>query len=192
MDLVRDVTRPTWYVHSHGICPQWTSAKEQTFLNTDFVWGNIDVIFSFSIIPQHWAHGVTHDSIMSLLRQNVATSFWRNSDIIIASCVRWAGTRLTYVTWWRHQIEIFSALLAICAGNSPVRGEFPAQRPVTRSFDVFFDLRPNKRLGKQSWGWWYETPSSSLWRHRNEPWYGCCWPGDVRGPSYLGLTRSIS
>ena len=30
-----------------------------------------------------------------------------------------------------------SALLAICAGNSPVPGEFPAQRPVTRSFDVY-------------------------------------------------------
>ena len=43
--------------------------------------------------------------------------------------------------WWRHQMETFSALLAICAGNSPVPGEFPAQRPVTRSFDVFFDLR---------------------------------------------------
>ena len=43
-------------------------------------------------------------------------------------------------------METFSALLAICAGNSPVPGEFPTQRPVTRSFDVFFDLRPNKRL----------------------------------------------
>ena len=43
-------------------------------------------------------------------------------------------------------MEAFSALLAICAGNSPVTGEFPAQRPVTRSFDVFFDLRLNKRL----------------------------------------------
>ena len=41
-------------------------------------------------------------------------------------------------------MEIFSALLAICAGNSPVIGEFPAQRSVTQSFDVFFDLRPNK------------------------------------------------
>ena len=51
--------------------------------------------------------------------------------------------------WWRHQMETFSALLAICAGNSPVPGEFPAQRPVTRSFDVYFDLRPNKRLSKQ-------------------------------------------
>ena len=41
--------------------------------------------------------------------------------------------------WWRHQMKTFSALLAICAGNSPVPGEFPAQRPVTWSFDVFFD-----------------------------------------------------
>ena len=64
-------------------------------------------------------------------------------------------------------METFSALLAICAGNSPVPGEFLAQRPVTRNFDVFFDLRLNKRLGKQSWGWWFETPSRPLWRHRN-------------------------
>ena len=62
-------------------------------------------------------------------------------------------------SWWRHQMETFSVFLALCAGNSPVTGEFPAQRPVTRSFDVFFDLRLNNRLSKQSWGWWFETPS---------------------------------
>ena len=74
--------------------------------------------------------------------------------------------------WWRHQMEAFFALLAISAGNSPVTGEFPAQRPVKRSFDVFFDLRTNKRLSKQWWGWWFETPSSPLWRHCNDyvPW----------------------
>ena len=54
------------------------------------------------------------------------------------------------ITWWRHQMETFSALLATCAGNSPVPGEFPTQRPVTQSFDVHFDLRPNKQLSKQS------------------------------------------
>ena len=48
-------------------------------------------------------------------------------------------------------------------------GEFPTQRPVTRSFDVFFDLRLNKQLSKQSWGWWFETPSCSFWRHCNGP-----------------------
>ena len=42
-------------------------------------------------------------------------------------------------------------------------GEFPTQRPMTRSFDVFFDLRLNKRLNKQPWGWWFETPSWSIW-----------------------------
>ena len=47
-------------------------------------------------------------------------------------------------------METFSALLALCAGNSPINGEFPAQRPVTRSFDVLFDLRLNKRLSKQT------------------------------------------
>ena len=56
---------------------------------------------------------------------------------------------------------------ALCAGNSSVTGEFPTQRLVMRSFDVFFDLRLNKWLSKQSWGWWFETPSRPLWRHSN-------------------------
>ena len=66
-------------------------------------------------------------------------------------------------------METFSTLLAIYAGNSPVPGEFPTQKPVTQSFDVFFDLRLNKRLSKQSWGWWFEMLSCPLWRHHNEP-----------------------
>ena len=74
---------------------------------------------------------------------------------------------LTPFAWWRHQMETFFALLDSCAGNSPVPGEFPTQRPVTQSFDVFFDLRLNKRLCKQWWGWWFETLSRPLWRHRN-------------------------
>ena len=52
-------------------------------------------------------------------------------------------------------------------GNSPVTSEFPSQRPVTRIFDVCFDLRLNKRLSKQSWYWWFDTPSRPLWRHGN-------------------------
>ena len=47
-------------------------------------------------------------------------------------------------------METFSTLLALCAGNSPVTGEFLTQRPVTQNFDVFFDLRLNKQLNKQS------------------------------------------
>ena len=62
------------------------------------------------------------------------------------------------------------------------------QRPVTRSFDVFFDLHLNKRLSKQSWGWWSGTPSLSLWRHYNDKnplW--CGWPQIC----FAGFTRDI-
>ena len=61
-------------------------------------------------------------------------------------------------SWWRHQIETFSTLLAICAGNSPVTGAFPTQKPVTRSLDVFFDFRMN--------GWVNNGEAGDLGRHR--------------------------
>ena len=67
--------------------------------------------------------------------------------------------------WWRHQMETCSALLALNVGNSPPTGEFPSL--MTRSFDVFFDLRLNKPLSKQSRRRWFQTPSRSIWRHCN-------------------------
>ena len=78
-------------------------------------------------------------------------------------------THRNIFAWWRHQLETFSALPAICAGihRSPVNpGEFPTRMPVR----CFFDLRPNKRLSKQSWGWWFETPSFPLCRHCHGYW----------------------
>ena len=100
---------------------------------------------------------------------NILTEiFTRSSNIWL---VHTPYIAVTGSSWWRHQMETFSALLAIGAGNSPVTGEFPIQRPVTRSFDVFFDLRLSKRLSKQSWGWWFETPSRPLWRHSNDIWF---------------------
>ena len=67
--------------------------------------------------------------------------------------------------------NIFRVTGSLC-GEFTAPGEFPTQRPVTRSFDVFFDLRLNKRLSKQLSGWWFETPSWSLWRQCN----GCPHP----------------
>ena len=70
-------------------------------------------------------------------------------------------------SWWRHQMETFSALLALCKGNSSVTGEFPSQSPVlARSCNVFFDLHLSKRLSKQSRRRWFETPWCLLWHHR--------------------------
>ena len=62
--------------------------------------------------------------------------------------------------------NIFRVTGPLC-GEFTGPGEFHAQRPVTRSFDVFSDLRLNKQLSKQPWGWWFETPLWSLWRHCN-------------------------
>ena len=61
--------------------------------------------------------------------------------------------------WWRQKMETFSVSPTVCAGNPLVTGEFPLQRPVTRSFGVLFDLRLNMRLGKQGWGWWFGLPN---------------------------------
>ena len=69
-----------------------------------------------------------------------------------------AATTLSRETWWRHHMETFSALLALCAGNSPVTGEFHAQRPVTRGFHVFFGLCMN--------GWVNNRKAGDLRRHR--------------------------
>ena len=77
--------------------------------------------------------------------------------------------------------NVFRVIGPLC-GNSPVTGEFPTQRPVTRGFDVFFELRLNKRYSKQSLGWWLETPSWSLWRQCNG-WTGL---------TYFYITRSRS
>ena len=96
--------------------------------------------------------------------------------------------------WWRHQMETFSALLALCTGNSPVTGEFPSQRPVTWTFDVFFDLRLNKRLSKQARDWWFETSSPSLWRHcYNFSWMKniVCW-FQFHACLFLGILSSLS
>ena len=81
------------------------------------------------------------------------------------------NSRSGLCSWWRHQMETFSALLARCAGNSPPP---PSQRVVTRTFDVFFDLCLNKRLSKLSRRRWFETPWRSLWRHCNAKSWRCC------------------
>ena len=110
-----------------------------------------DTVVKLNIISFHW-------------EIEVSTTFENQSAHIKLPVQRYGC--VLWVSWWRHRMETFSTLLALnCSGNSPVTGEFPTLRPVSRSFDVFFDLRLNKRLNKQSWGWWFETPSCSLWRN---------------------------
>ena len=140
-----------------------------------FVGYTVCKICFWKCYPQNGGHFVQTRGMLTL-------DFLSNIRLCLETEVRynwkWVGfkaseaqvgyTDFDDAAWWRHQMEIFSALLALCAENSPVAGEFPTQRPVTRSFEVFFDLRLNNRLRKQSWGWWFETLSCPLWRHCNE------------------------
>ena len=83
------------------------------------------------------------------------------------------------VVWYKSSLStslIVTSMTIMTSSNGnifhvtdPLCGEFTGdrQRPVAQNFDVFFDLRLNKRLGKQSWGWWFETPSRPLWHHCN-------------------------
>ena len=90
--------------------------------------------------------------------------------------------RYFYVSFSTNTVEILlklradassgpGAVKAFLQGSSspsPSPSPSSSRRRVTQSFDVFFDLRLNKRLSKQSWGWWFETPSRPLWRHCND------------------------
>ena len=92
-------------------------------------------------------------------KSNSWRNFIENMCIIVVITVPVSSLAPLGATWWRHQMETFSALLAICAGNSPVPGEFPTQRPVTRSFDIFLIC---------VWinGWVNNRETGDLRRHR--------------------------
>ena len=89
-------------------------------------------------------------AIMVIWSHNLLVKYGHCSQLMMTS---WNG-------------NIFRVTGPLC-GEFTGPGDFPTQRPVTRSFDVFFDLHPNKRLSRQPWGWWFETPSWSLWRQCN-------------------------
>ena len=136
----------------------------------DLIRSTVRNFICYSLKPESFhvvmtSSGVTSDDKVG----SITTLGVTHSSCNIFSCpqTRQLCLWIDGISWWRHQMETFFALLALFAGNSPVTGEFPSQRPVTRSFNVFFDLGLTKRLSKQSKRWWFETPSCSLWRHRN-------------------------
>ena len=101
-------------------------------------------------------------SIIKAIQRNIPSVY-----VFCISCCQMHGISFIHyddIIKWKY----FSALLALCAGNSLVTCEFPSKRPVTRSFAVFFYPRLNKRLSKQSWLQWFETPSRQLWCRCND------------------------
>ena len=148
------------------------------------IWTNDDLV-CWRIYASLGLHGFETDKRDAVYQIGVSvnSASERRRYNVTSSLIGWVHTRngSCIEAWWRtHASEnwvtmmtssngnIFLVTGPLC-GNSPVTGEFPSQRPVTRGFDIFFDLRLNKRLSKQWWGWWFETPS--LWRHCNVYFY---------------------
>ena len=135
----------------------------QAILLVNLTWVALRCRLSTVILPSMW-------------HRSLAGSVALPSDMQDSVLLRLLEPRLLtwkITPWWRHQMETFSVLLALCGGgggDSSVTGEFPSQRPVTRSYDVLFDLRLNKRFSKHSRRRWFETPSRPLWRHSNAVW----------------------
>ena len=101
------------------------------------------------------------------LAKSLATVFYRSDNRGPWSHIA-CDILATVIMMTSSNGNIFRATGPLCGGFTGYRWipvNSPYKIPLTRSFDVFFDLRLNKRLSKQSWGWWFETPSCPLWRH---------------------------
>ena len=118
---------------------------------------------TFSAPSHHWnQYWLIIDWILMNTTQHIPVKFQKKYGFDSWKCFAKCLNMMT-----SSNGSIFRVTGPLC-GEFTGPGEFPAQRPVTWSFDIFFHLRPNKRLSKQPWGLWFETPSWSLWRHCNE------------------------
>ena len=128
-----------------------------------------------------------HDDVIKWKALHITSPLWEETidhrSVTVSNALLWCFLRWTscwektapWLSCDTHFINmmtssngnIFRVTGHLC-GEFTGPGEFPAQRPVTRSFDVFCDLSLNKRLSKQSRGWSFETQSHPLWRHCNE------------------------
>ena len=179
--------------HGVGVLPTYGTRRPFLAKNNNVVlFLQYHVFYQENLcIPKIWRvfgfRSFSRSFIHWLLRYETRFLEWASCPTL-PYCWSWPPKK-NELAWWRHQMETFSALLAICAGTSPVSGEFPTQRPVTRGFDVFFDLRLNKRLSKQSWGWWLETLSWSLWRQSNGTGQ---WPIEASGFHHSDQTSTLT
>ena len=165
----------SWSAPSHNLNQWWFDYRRNVFEN---ILKMSSILFRSQCVNSlwpgdaMWRHrlGSTLDRVMACrlvipshhLKQNLSCGIHLSaiSKEVFMSLIRnmCSGTALLHddVIEWKHFPRYW-----------PFSGEFPTQRPVTRSFDVFFDLRPNERFSKHSWSWWLKTQSSPLWRHSN-------------------------
>ena len=126
------------------------------------------IAFEMHLLPS--TYNSASNAIWFVICRDLVSNLFKPNAFIIA------GAAIVYcsipVMMTSSNGTIFRVTGPLC-GEFTGPGEFPAQRPMTRSFDVFFDLRLDGRLGKHSWGWWLEKPSCPLWRQSDVSWVPC-------------------
>ena len=150
--LVPRTAKPNFWIN-------WRTKSYAHFKINNLIWAYSTVSFLKNASLCNIARGVV------ILMLQIQRELKYNLDMPLARNVLWLNgdgesEQVSEQLWWRHQMETFSALLALCAGKSPVTGEFPSQRPVTQSFDVFFDLCLNN-------GWVNNCEAGNLRCHRS-------------------------
>ena len=154
------------------VCSNWQQRKHlSSFVRRIHQWLPSHRIRNTENVSLSWRH--IHFMIHIVDSATLVSLLFNCASVTLISAVVIFHSK-SHRIWWRHQMESFSTLLALCVGNSMVTGEFPTQRPVTRSFDVYSDLCLNKRLCEQSRDCWFDSPSRSLWRHSNDLHRSCC------------------
>ena len=143
----------------------------------------------------HFSLGAMSDNVHDTLSPVVIKMHYTFHGYVIAlnAIPLWYISHHIWYAW--HSIymmtssngSIFRVTGHLCGEFTGARG-IPSKGLVTRSFDVFFDMRLNQRLSKQWWGWWFETLPRPLWRHCNKvnlcsavtdklgQYHGCWWP----------------
>ena len=165
---------PSWSTDRH--LPLTLTVKQFLYSSDCMGPGGRDAKFWFgNIVPKQWTLSgfLQHTSVSAIYIYNNKIS----QQLQVSDMNKNASTCMMTSS----NGNIFRVTGLLC-GEFTGPGEFPTQRSVTRSFDVFFDLRLNKRLSKQPWGWWFESPSWSLWRQCNV-WHSFQ-ASLLRGPNY--------
>ena len=154
---MRHLNNGTDHRHSKSCCDQSSPARRTTSHMTYFTDLYVYTVGCRLSLMSWWPFG--WNDTMRLVSDFVHLTWFIQKWIDDIILWHWISCHDDVIKW-KHFLRYWPFV--------QVPSEFPAQRPVTRSFDVFFDLRLNEWFSKQSRGWWFEMLPRSLWRHSND------------------------
>ena len=156
------------YYHNYDVDKQTTKYSLRFIIDFCYTLTGVESLLFNSLAPGNTYMLKCTWSLLVRVKTSAPNHYKSKCRII----VKWTLGSKLQSNYYRNSMmtssngNIFRVTGPLC-GEFTGPGEFPAQRPVTRSFDVLFDPGLNKQLSKQLWGWWFGSQSCSLWRHCN-------------------------